>query len=62
MSDRSTLLCGLALATFAATDAAGQDTYKKPPQAVLDILHAPSPPSVSVSPTGEHLLFVQSDR
>ena len=54
--------CGLALAALAAADASGQDTYKKPPKAVLDILDAPAAPTVSVSPTGEDLLFVQSDR
>ena len=62
MSERSAMWCGLALAALTATNATGQDAYKKPPQAVLDILHAPSSPAVSVSPSGEHLLFVQSDR
>ena len=62
MADRRALLCGVALAALAAGDVAAQDTYKQPPKAVLDILHAPPPPAVSVSPTGEHILFVQSDR
>ncbi|HEY3789173.1 MAG TPA: hypothetical protein VGL71_09975, partial [Urbifossiella sp.] len=62
MSDRRALWCGLALAAISASEASGQETYKKPPKAVLDILNAPAPPSVSVSPTGEHLLFVQLDR
>ncbi len=62
MSERSAMWCGMALAAFSAADATAQDAYRKPPQAVLDILHAPSSPSVSVSPSGEHLLFVQSDR
>lgn len=61
MADRRTLLCGVALAALAAGEAAAQDTYRQPPQAVLDILHAPTPPSLSVSPTGEHILFIQRD-
>ena len=62
MADRRAMLCGLALAAVTAAQVSAQDTYKKPPKAVLDILDAPAPPSVAVSPTGEHLLFVQSDR
>src|SRR5437867_1431576 len=42
--------------------AAGQDGYRKPPRAVLDILDAAPPPELSVSPTGEHLLLVHYDR
>jgi dipeptidyl aminopeptidase/acylaminoacyl peptidase len=32
--------------------------YDKPPQNILDILHAPSPPSVSLSPARDTLLLV----
>lgn len=62
MSDRRAVLYGLALAALSAAEAAGQEGYRKPPKAVLDILNAPPPPSVSVSPTGEHLLLIQVDR
>jgi dipeptidyl aminopeptidase/acylaminoacyl peptidase len=62
MADRRALLCGVALAALAAADASAQETYRRPPKAVLDILHAPPPPAISVSPTGEHILFVQSNR
>jgi len=55
-------MCGVALAALAASEAAGQDGYRQPPKAVLDILHAPAPPSLSISPAGEHILFIQSDR
>jgi dipeptidyl aminopeptidase/acylaminoacyl peptidase len=33
-------------------------SYDKPPQAVLDVLHAPSPPQPSMSPTHETILLV----
>jgi dipeptidyl aminopeptidase/acylaminoacyl peptidase len=32
--------------------------YQKPPQAVLDILNAPAPPQVSVSPAGDQLALL----
>jgi hypothetical protein len=32
--------------------------YDKPPQNVLDVLHAPSPPHPYVSPTGDRILLV----
>lgn len=55
------LVCGV-FALTASTDAFGQEGYQKPPQAVSDILDAPAPPALSVSPTGEHLLLIQSSR
>lgn len=55
------LLCGV-FALIASVDAFGQDAYQKPPQAVADILDAPAPPALSVSPTGEHVLLVQTAR
>ncbi len=33
-------------------------TYDKPPQALLDVLHAPAPPSPYVSPVGNKILLV----
>ncbi|MFM8270878.1 MAG: prolyl oligopeptidase family serine peptidase [Gemmata sp.] len=47
---------------FVSVDAFGQEGYQKPPQAVVDILDAPAPPALSVSPTGENVLLVQSAR
>ena len=32
--------------------------YDKPPKEIYDVLHAPSPPSPSVSPTGDRVLLV----
>ena len=55
------LMCGV-FALLTAVDAFGQEGYQKPPQAVVDILDAPAPPALSVSPTGEHVLLVQSAR
>jgi dipeptidyl aminopeptidase/acylaminoacyl peptidase len=55
------LLCGV-FALTVSTDAFGQEGYQKPPRAVSDILDAPAPPALSVSPTGEHLLLIQSAR
>jgi len=62
MADRRALICGVALAALVVGETAAQDGYRQPPKDVRDILHAPAPPGVSVSPTGEHILFVQSDR
>ncbi len=55
------LLCGVC-ALIATVDAFGQEGYQKPPQAIIDILDAPAPPALSVSPTGENILLVQSAR
>lgn len=55
-------LCGLTLAVAMVAEAAAQTGYQKPPQAVQDVLNAPPPPDASVSPTGETVLFLRSDR
>lgn len=55
------LLCGV-FVLLSSVDAFGQDGYQKPPQAVLDILDAPAPPALSISPTGENVLLVQTAR
>ncbi|OWK41951.1 prolyl oligopeptidase family serine peptidase [Fimbriiglobus ruber] len=62
MSDRVTVLCGLAIAALSVAEASAQEGYRRPPKAVIDILDAPLPPAVSVSPTGEHLLFIWTGR
>jgi dipeptidyl aminopeptidase/acylaminoacyl peptidase len=36
--------------------------YQRPPKTITDILDAPSPPTVSVSPTRDHLLLVETQR
>ncbi|MBM3979570.1 MAG: S9 family peptidase [Planctomycetes bacterium] len=54
-------LCGVFAVTI-ALDAFGQEGYQKPPPAVAAILDAPTPPALSVSPTGDHVLLVQSAR
>ncbi len=47
-----------AAATAALADA---PTYQKPPKAILDILDASTPPTVSVSPARDRLLLVQTE-
>ena len=47
---------------FAATTLFAADLYKKPPQAIQDILNAPASPTASVSPTRTHALFVEPRR
>ena len=46
------------LTTSAAPAAPASSGYDQPPQYVLDVLHAPSPPSPFVSPTGDRILLV----
>ena len=47
------------LTTGSASAAAPEKSgYDKPPQNVLDVLHAPSPPNPYVSPTGDRILLV----
>jgi dipeptidyl aminopeptidase/acylaminoacyl peptidase len=41
--------------------ALSQDLYKLPPQEVVDIVTAPQPPSISISPDGELMLLVDED-
>lgn len=54
------LICGVIAVTL-PTDAFAQ-AYQRPPKAVTDILDAPPPPSLSVSPMGDTVLFVRSTR
>jgi dipeptidyl aminopeptidase/acylaminoacyl peptidase len=39
-----------------------QQNYQKPSQAILDVLHAPPPPRLSLSPTRDRLLLVDEER
>ena len=59
MRSRSALLTlpALLLACVAVAGPAGSG-YDKPPQNVLDVLHAPSPPQPYVSPTRDAILLV----
>ncbi|MCE9561439.1 MAG: prolyl oligopeptidase family serine peptidase [Planctomycetes bacterium] len=54
------LFCGV-LAVILPIDANAQ-SYQRPPKAITDILDVPPPPSLSLSPVGDTLLFVQSSR
>ena len=46
------------ITTVAAAEAPAASGYDKPPQPVLDVLHAPSPPNPYVSPKGDRILLV----
>ncbi len=48
----------LSLLAVALVMGAADLTYQKPPQAVLDVLHAPAPPEFSVNPAGTHVLLL----
>jgi dipeptidyl aminopeptidase/acylaminoacyl peptidase len=41
---------------------AGEETYKKPPKDIVDVLNAPATPASSLSPTRDYLLLARSDR
>src|SRR5580765_6839138 len=59
MHFRAVLATLLAIVTArAAAEAPAASGYDKPPQHVLDVLHAPSPPSPYVSPTADRILLV----
>ena len=50
--------CLIVILTFSSGFGLAQDTpYMKPPQAILDVLNAPEPPQVSVSPTRDMMLM-----
>jgi dipeptidyl aminopeptidase/acylaminoacyl peptidase len=64
MSVRSVLVClsGGALAVCGSVRVVAQTGYSKPPQNILDVLHAPSLPAPLVSPTHDTMLlaYIQS--
>jgi dipeptidyl aminopeptidase/acylaminoacyl peptidase len=53
-----TLVAGAALAVAPAQPASAPHGYDQPPKAILDVLHAPAPPTVYTSPTRQSLLLV----
>ena len=56
------LLLSLFVALLLSSVPALAQSYRKPPQAVLDVLNAPVTPSASVSPTGELMLLATGVR
>src|SRR5262245_61596272 len=50
-------LLALILTALCAAGRAQETPYMKPPQAILDVLNAPEPPQVSVSPTRDFMLM-----
>ncbi len=53
----SLLLVGLLVSTATA-----QTPYQKPPKAILDVLNAPSSPNVSLNPTRDKMMLVETAR
>src|SRR6478752_433023 len=45
-----------AIVLFAVLTSSADETYQKPPKAVLDALNAPATPTLSISPTRTHAL------
>ncbi|HEX6623404.1 MAG TPA: hypothetical protein VF064_06800, partial [Pyrinomonadaceae bacterium] len=56
------LASAAALLLLAAFAALAQTTYRKPPQAVLDVLNAPVPPAASISPARDYMLLLTGVR
>src|SRR5215470_1365313 len=55
---KQTLACLAVILTLLTSSSGAQETsYMKPPQAILDVLNAPEPPQVSVSPTRDMMLM-----
>ncbi|MBI3680274.1 MAG: S9 family peptidase [Acidobacteria bacterium] len=48
----------LALAVLFCALVPAQDTYRKPPKEILDVLDAPAPPQASLNPARTHLLLM----
>lgn len=63
LRNRCVVLC-LAVAIVFVTGpcASGESVYRKPPQEVLDVLHAPLPPSAAISPTHDWMILVSPVR
>jgi dipeptidyl aminopeptidase/acylaminoacyl peptidase len=55
-------ICVLAVLALTVWPALAQTPYQKPPKAVLDVLNATSSPAVSLNPTRDKLLLVESAR
>src|SRR5215475_9889526 len=57
MPKQAFVLLALILTALCAAGTAQETPYMKPPQAILDILNAPEPPQVSLSPTRDVILM-----
>jgi dipeptidyl aminopeptidase/acylaminoacyl peptidase len=62
ISYRTIIVLSLFVCGLSNIPASAQDTYRRPPQAVLDVLNAPATPFISVSPTRDRLLMFQPVR
>ncbi len=57
-----TIILTWSLLLVSGLSAFAQSGYQKPPKAVLDVLDAPSSPNVSINPTRDKMLLVESSR
>ncbi|HEX8189428.1 MAG TPA: prolyl oligopeptidase family serine peptidase [Pyrinomonadaceae bacterium] len=62
ISSRARAALAALCATLAAAGALSAQTYRKPPQPVLDVLSAPAPPTGALSPTRDYMLLAQGVR
>ena len=61
MQRRTTVLT-LSLMLIYGLAGLGQSSYQKPPKAVQEVLNAPAPPMVSISPAHDKMLLLGNDR
>ena len=60
---KNSIFAAFALGMFIlAPTVAAQDTYQKPPKAILDVMNAPAPPVAFPSPNGSELLLAEPVR
>jgi len=59
---KSTLALPLAITLALLTPLSAQEKYSKPPKIIDDVLTAPMPPNVSVSPARDYLMLEQGQR
>ncbi len=55
------VVCGVFAVVF-PLETSAQEVYQHPPPSVAAILDAPAPPTLSISPTGEHILLIETHR
>lgn len=54
--------CGVIVAFLVAGASFAKSSYQKPQKSIADVLHAPSPPTPAVSPSGHSIILMQPVR